>query len=280
MSARRSPKSGVGSAEEEQESKKSYQTILEQEIASGLKELERSRRGLFFSGLSAGLDIGFSVLLMAVVVTLAGNRLPEPVVELLLAGSYSIGFIFVVLGRSELFTEHTTLAFLPVLDGRASLRQLARLWGIVYASNLLGAAVFAAMVAFIGPALGSIDPHAFGEIASRAIDHDWWVILASAVLAGWMMGLLSWLVTASRDTIGQIVIVALVTSAIGIGHLHHSVVGAVEVFAALLAAPGTSLVGSARFLVCATLGNAIGGVFFVGLVKYAHASQGGRSPRS
>lgn len=277
MSDRHSPKPGVGPADEEQESQKSYQTILEQEIASGVQELERSTRGLFFSGLSAGLDIGFSVLLMAVVITLAGNRLPEPVVELLLAGAYSIGFIFVVLGRSELFTEHTTLAFLPVLDGRASIRQLGRLWGIVYAANLLGAAGFAALVAFIGPALGSVDPNALGEIASRAIDHDWWVILASAVLAGWMMGLLSWLVTASRDTIGQIFIVGMVTSAIGVAHLHHSVVGAVEVFAALLAAPGTSLVGSLRFLVFATVGNAVGGVFFVGLVKYAHASQGGRS---
>jgi formate/nitrite transporter FocA (FNT family) len=45
--------------------------------------------------------------------------------------SDSSGFLFVILGRSELFTEHTTLAVLPVLDGRASLRQLGRLWGLI-----------------------------------------------------------------------------------------------------------------------------------------------------
>jgi hypothetical protein len=39
---------------------KSYQTILEQEITEGLRELERPSAGLFISGLSAGLDVSFS----------------------------------------------------------------------------------------------------------------------------------------------------------------------------------------------------------------------------
>lgn len=58
------------------------------------------------------------------------------------------------------------------------------------------------------------------------VEHPGWVILLSGVLAGWLMGLLSWLVAASRDTIGQIFIVALVTTAIGIAHLHHAEVRA------------------------------------------------------
>lgn len=256
------------------EDRKSYQRILEQEIEAGLMELHRSARGLFLSGLSAGLDIGFSVLLMAAVVTMGRDALPEPVVDLLKANAYAIGFIFVILGRSELFTEHTTLAALPVLDRRAGMGRLLRLWGLVYASNVLGAGAFAAFVGLVGPALGTASAEAFGEIAHRLVDHAGWVIFLSAILAGWMMGLLSWLVTAARDTISKIAIVWLVTAAIGFAGLHHSIVGTVEVVAGLVVGRGTTLAQALLFLAFATLGNAVGGVIFVALVKYGHATQG------
>ena len=65
--------------------------------------------------MSAGLDVGFSVLLMAAMWTAAEGKLSTPVVRILIGNMYAIGFVFVVLGRSELFTEQTTLAVLPVL---------------------------------------------------------------------------------------------------------------------------------------------------------------------
>ena len=68
---------------------------------------------------------------------------------------YAVGFIFVVLGRSELFTEQTTLAVLPVLNRQASVLELVRTWAVVYVANLLGAAAFAGLAVLIGPALGS-----------------------------------------------------------------------------------------------------------------------------
>lgn len=77
---------------------------MEEEIALGLGELQRPLSGLLLSAFSAGLDVGFSVLLMAVVLSLANGVLSEPVVEILIANMYAVGFIFVVLGRSELFT--------------------------------------------------------------------------------------------------------------------------------------------------------------------------------
>ena len=175
-----------------------------------------------------------------------------------------------VLGRSELFTEHTTLAVLPVLDRRASLSQLGRLWGLVYVANQAGAAAFAAFLVFLGPRLGIIEPRVFGEIASGLVEHPGWVILLSAVLAGWLMGLLSWLVAASRDTIGQIFIVLLVTTAIGLCHLHHAVVGTAEVLAGVFSGDGATLADFGKFLLWATLGNMLGGFFFVALIKFGH----------
>jgi formate/nitrite transporter FocA (FNT family) len=251
--------------------KKEAKQILSHEIEEGVAALERPAGALFLSALSAGLDIGFSLFLMAVMRTAAHGVLPEPVVLILVALMYSVGFIFVVLGRSELFTEQTTLAVLPVLGGRASVGALLRLWLIVYVANLIGATAFALLAAFIGPALGVITPSAFGEIAHRLLDHPGRDIFLGAVLAGWLMGLLSWLVAAGRDTISQVVLVGLITSAIGLAGLQHVILGAVEVLAGAFADQGVGPADVGRFLLWATLGNAVGGSVFVALIKYGHA---------
>lgn len=259
-----------GSAIDRTEPRKAARRILEQEIAEGLGEMRRPDSGLFIAGLSAGLDVGFSLFLMATMLTYTRGQLPDPIVNILVANMYAIGFIFVIIGRSELFTEHTALAVLPVLNRRAKLSGLVRLWIIVYLSNLLGGTIFAVLATIIGPNLGVIDPTAFGEIAHHVIDHSWWVILLSAILAGWLMGLLSWLIAAGRDTISQVVLVWLVTTAIGLGRLHHSIVGTVEVLAGLFANQGVTFGDFGHFLLWTTLGNSIGGVVFVGLIKYGH----------
>lgn len=253
--------------------KKSYAEILEQEIEEGLRQLNRATSGLLISGLSAGLEIGFGALFMAIMLTLTEGSLARPIVEILVAGTYSPGFIFVILGRSELFTEHTTLAVLPVMDRRSSLRSLGRLWALVYISNLLGAAIFSLLAVIIGPELGVVEPANFGEIVDPLVRHAWWVILVSGMVAGWLMGLLSWLLVAARETISQILVVALVTGAIGLGKFHHVVAGTVEVLTAVTALEDFTLAQFFHFLVWTTLGNIIGGVFFVALIKYAHASK-------
>lgn len=270
---------GTSKAEDrgsEGEATRSYHEILEQEIKSGLRELERPAGGLFFSGLSAGLDIGFSALLMAVVITLTRGELPAPISEILVANAYAVGFVFVILGRSELFTEHTTLAVLPVLDGRSTVSRLARLWGIVFGSNTIGAAIFAAIAAVVAPALGIATPEAFLEVATGLVEHPSSVILASAVLAGWLMGLMSWLVAAARDTISQLLVVWLVASVIGLAKLHHSIAGTVEVLAGAFSGPGVTFADFGRFLLWTALGNALGGFFFVALIKYGHVRQAGQ----
>ncbi len=258
----------------EAEPKKPSREILRHEIVEGVDALERPSGALFLSGLSAGLDIGFSLFLMAVVRTLTQGQWGEPAVALLTANMYAVGFIFVVLGRSELFTEQTTLAVLPVLNGKAGVASLARLWALVFCANLVGAAAFAALAVAVGPALGVIDRPVFGELARNVTGHDGPVILASAVLAGWLMGLLSWLVAAGRDTISQIAIVWLIANVIGLARLHHAVVGSVEVLAGVFSGEGVGAADYGRFLLWTTPGNALGGSFFVALIKYGYASGG------
>ncbi|MEA2693063.1 MAG: formate-nitrite transporter family protein [Acidobacteriota bacterium] len=260
-------------ADRQEGSQKSYREILAEEISSGQTELERPALGLLMSGLSAGLDVGWSLFLMGVMLTLVKDALPHPIVEMLVANMYAVGFIFVILGRSELFTEHTTLAVVPVLNGSASVGQLLRLWSLVYVSNIFGVSLFAGMTALLGPALGVISRPALGEIAHGLLAHGGWEIFASAILAGWLMGLLSWLVTASRDTISQVFFVWLVMTAIGFSHLHHVIAGSAEVLAGLFAGQGITWADFGRFLLLATLGNTLGGSFFVALLKFGHATQ-------
>lgn len=251
--------------------KKASKQILRHEIEEGLDALERPLIGLFVSGLSAGLDIGFSLFLMAVALSHEDGALPRPIERLLVANMYSVRFIFVIIGRSELFTEQTSLAVLPALAGRSSVRALLRLWAVVWIANEIGDAIFAGLATWIGPSLGVIDPRAFGEIAHRITDHPSRAVFLSAVLAGWLMGLVSWLVAAGRDTISQVVPVWLVTTAIGYAGLHHVILGSVEVFAGAFSGQGVGAADVGRFLLWASLGNMLGGVVFVAVLKYGLA---------
>ncbi|MFC6941889.1 formate/nitrite transporter family protein [Salinirubellus sp. GCM10025818] len=253
--------------------------ILRVQLEEGLSELNRPSSGLFISALSAGLDIGFGPLLMAVVLTTAGFSFSSPVVgELLMANAYALGFVFVVMGRSELFTEHTTLAVLPVLDRQASLAQLGRLWGLVYAGNVVGSAMFAGIIVLIAPALDIAEPRAFVEIAEGFTAYRWPVIVAAGVLAGWLMGLLSWLVAAAQESVSRLLFVWLIATAIGFAHLPHSIAGTVEVLAGVLVSPELTYVDFLRFLGAATVGNALGGSVFVSLLKYSHVVRSGPRP--
>jgi formate/nitrite transporter FocA (FNT family) len=256
-----------------EESRKSYHTILEQQIEEAEEELDRPSMALLLSGLAAGLDLGFGPFAMAVNSTLTKEVFARPVQELLNANLYAVGFIFVVLGRSALFTEHTTTAVLPLLARRKSVPALFRLWGLVLLANVVGAALFAWGAAVLGPALGVAEPSVFGEMARRMVDKPTGATLLSGVGAGWLMGLLAWLTTSTRDTISQIVVVWLTTMVIGLAGLHHSIASTVEVLLGVFSGVGATLADYGRFLLWAVLGNVIGGAGFVALLKYAHVRQ-------
>lgn len=248
--------------------------VLNSLIESGLHEINRERSGLLLSGLSAGLDIGFGPLVMGVILTLSVTGYGDLTTELLLASAYAIGFILVILGRSELFTEHTTLAVLPVLDGQASIRQLARLWGLVYVGNLLGGLMFTLLAVLLMPGLGVVSPAAFETIALKLVEHDLFWLFIGGIFAGWLMGLLAWLITAAQETTSRLLIIWLVTATIGLLHLPHSIAGNVEVLFGLLTSTAVSPLDYLAFLLLATVGNAVGGTIFVALLKYGHVVRG------
>ena len=186
----------------------------------------------------------------------------------MMACAYPIGFLFVVLGGSVLFTEHTTLAVLPVLDGKKTLLDLARLWLIIYFGNIIGGILIGGLMAWLGPALGVVSKDAISYMALHLTDLQGYYLIGSGLLAGWLMGLLSWLVTSSQDTLSRIVIVVLITTVIGIGSLHHCIVGSIELFAGLLVSEEMTWQKYLPTQLLSTLGNIIGGAFFVSVLKF------------
>ncbi|GAA5023477.1 membrane protein [Marivirga lumbricoides] len=250
------------------EKPKSAHEIFMEQVEKGELEHKRPSRGLFMSAIAGGMEVGFTLLLVGIVHTLFYEEISKSYLEVLLAMAYPIGFIFVIIGRSELFTEHTNLAFVPVLNKSATFSSLGRVWTLVFVGNLVGGYLVSLILSLLGPAMDIISYDTFYKLAHKLVDYSFDIILISSIVAGWLMGLVSWLVSSSQETISRIVVIVIVTFLIGIGGLHHSIVGSIEVFAGLLVTDIT-FAQYGHFQLWSTIGNLIGGVLFVSVLKFS-----------
>lgn len=239
-----------------------YETVTEE----GRANLSRASLGLAFSGLGAGLNISFGALAMFSVANLTGG------VGITAIAVYPLGFLMVVLGRSQLFTETTVAPVAVVLaDGRRRPRCLLntlRLWVVVLASNLMGALISAAAISYTRV----LDERAFRfllEEVAHKMEPNFIGTTLYAVYGGWVVALMAWLVAASRDTIGKAFVIWATAIVIPAGSLPHSIAGSAEVLIGVLAGQVLWVDYLIGFLIPAALGNIIGGVFFVSLLNYA-----------
>ena len=246
---------------------KSYASILVEQVMDARETFERSLGSLFTSAFTAGLEIGISFFMILSAFALLSGVLPSHYAIVLASLLYPIGFIIVVIGQSLLFTEQTSLLSLPVLNKIEPLHKLLRLWGIVIAGNVVGGCLFAALMIGLGLNMQLFSVSDIDAYAEHVLGFRWWVIFGSAILAGWMMGVTAWLVTSARDTLSRIVLVTLITGSIGFLGLHHSIVGTIEIFSALIYGNTVSLGRYLLFLTVILLGNTVGGVVFVAVLK-------------
>lgn len=246
---------------------KSSASILVEQFIDAKETFGRSLGSLFTSAFTAGLEIGISFFVILSAFALLKGVVPDDYAMVLSSLLYPIGFIIVVIGQSLLFTEQTSLLSLPVLNKIEPLHKLLRLWGIVIAGNVVGGCLFAALMIGLGLNMDLFTVSAINAYAEHILGFEWWVIFGSAVLAGWMMGIAAWLVTSARDTISRIVLVTLITGSIGFLGLHHSIVGNIEVFAALMYGTTVGILDYLLFLAVVLAGNTVGGVVFVAVLK-------------
>jgi formate/nitrite transporter FocA (FNT family) len=234
------------------------------------KELERPAPALFWSALDAGMVIGFSFAAGAFLSTVVA----EPFRAAAAAAAYPLGFILVVLARSQLFTENTLEPVIPLLNrrNRKTLVGMLRLWAIVMAGNLLGAAVFALAAAHT-PMLGAQLRPALLHVAESGTSGGFGLVVYKGIFAGWLVGLMAWLIGSTSATGAQIALVWLTTAPIAAFDFRHSIAGAVEAF--YRAAVGATTWGGSlgEFVVPAIVGNVIGGVTLVALLNFGQVSR-------
>lgn len=245
---------------------KSAEEILETLVTDGRRELTRASPGLALSGLAAGLNISFGAVAMALVGAATGG------LGLLAKLVYPIGFVIVILGRAQLFTENTvTPVTVALAEPRKSLPSMLRLWGIVLAFNLVGALAFSAAVVFGGLMHSEAMKLMLTDVAFK-LDHGFWLIMLKGVFGGWVVALMAWLVAASQDTISQIFAVWILAFLIPLLDLAHCVAGASEVLISVFSGESSWARYLFGFQIPTTIGNVVGGVVLVTLLNYGQVA--------
>ena len=252
----------------EQQSRPSPALIHETIRAEGERDLDRTASALLLSGFAAGLSMGFSLIVEGVLQA----RLPDaPWRELISNFGYTVGFLIVVLGRQQLFTENTLTPILPLLrhrDGRTFARVL-RLWALVLAANIAATWVIAAVLAHtevFGPEVKT----AFSEISRHSLGESFGKTVLKAIFAGWLIALMVWLLPAA-DGMRPVVII-LITYVVAIGGFAHIIAGSIDAF--YLVETGEARVSDYlwRFFLPTLIGNVIGGVALVAVLNYGQVA--------
>ena len=250
--------------EAEQRSSVTPKVVHEAVRREGEQELKRTTSALSWSGLAAGLSMGFSLIAEGML----RHHLPaaswRPLVAKL---GYSAGFLLVILGRQQLFTENTLTPMLPLFHKRdwPTAASVGRLWGIVLCANLVGALIVAWTLANTGVFPADVRG-TFAAIAREALAQTFGQVMLRGVFAGWLIAMLVWMLPFAET--GRFFVIVAMTWLIGIGGFSHVVAGAIEVLflACGGAAPWHLVVGG--YILPALLGNILGGVALVAVVNH------------
>jgi formate/nitrite transporter FocA (FNT family) len=250
------------------------QDIFEQVANNARQELGRSSVSLAISGLAGGIFMGLSALGNAIAIAMLTPAGAAPTPDVLFIGKlfYPLGFIVVILGRSQLFTENTLYPVALVLAEKSHFWNTIRLWGVVLPSNVLGALAFAALATrthAVSPAV----VQALGQLGLEAGHHPAATIFWSGVMGGWIIASVAWLVSGSHSITGSVMIIWMLALVVGLGNFAHCIAASGEVFA-------TILVGRAgwssfpTWFLPAVAGNICGGVGMVTLLEYGQVIVG------
>jgi formate/nitrite transporter FocA (FNT family) len=168
-------------------------------LREGEEELHRPKTSLWWSGVAAGIGISTSVLAEA---TLRANLAPDlPYLSIIESFGYSLGFVLVIMCRLQLFTENTLTVVLPVLTSpsRSKFYYTSRLWGIVFAANMVGTF----FTAFLAVHSGILDDKILSsvlEISRHVADIPPTDALLRGIPAGFFIAALVWMLPSAKGS--------------------------------------------------------------------------------
>lgn len=243
-------------------------TIYEIISTEGKEELERPFGSLAWSSIVAGICISFSLFCEGFIKL----HVPQAGQYFLLENlGYTAGFLIVILGRFQLFTENTITVILPLLDGFSAQKflQTMKLWGVVLSFNMVGTfsvAVLVSLLPFFSPDQTAV----FIDISKHAVDRELGILFWQAIPAGFLIAALVWLLPSAENS--KFWVILMVTYVIAIGDFAHIVAGSVEAFLLMLEGqlPVSRGLG---YLITACAGNIIGGTGLFALMAYAQVRE-------
>lgn len=234
----------------------------------GEQELERRLGAVAWSGLAAGLSMGFSFVGLSLIRAV----LPDaPWSRLIYAVGYTVGFVITILGRQELFTESTLTAVLPLLVRRnvATFVALVRFWAVVLVANLIGTGLFAGLLNVHGLFSEAI----VASMQATAHDAVFGPLLpgfVKSILAGWLIALMAWMLPSAKSA--RLFVILLITYMVALGGFPHIVAGSVEAAFAVFQGTASWHEYLTGFLLPTLAGNTVGGVALVALLNHAPLS--------
>ncbi len=247
----------------------SAEDIYEQVAANARQELARTSIALALSGFGAGAFMGLSALGTAIALALLGASEHARVISRMF---YPLGFIVVIIGRSQLFTENTLYPVALVLTEKRQFWNTMRLWAVVLPTNVLGAFCFA-LLASRTTALDPAFVSTMGTLGAKALAHPSTAVFWSGVIAGWIIALAAWLVSASHSVTGSVMVIWMLTYVVGLGDFAHCIASSGEIFVTIMThqAPWIAF---PQWFIPAVSGNIVGGVCLVTILEYGQAVYG------
>jgi formate/nitrite transporter FocA (FNT family) len=241
--------------------------IYQQVSKNAKRELSRTNLALAVSGIVGGLTMGLTGLSVSLVRTQLGG---SNVSEFISMCFYPMGFMAVILGRGQLFTENTLYPVALMLTERRHFWSTMRLWGIVFPANVVGAVLFAMLAVRTG-ALQPEYVNTLSQLGLQAVGFSTSHVFWSGVVGGWIIAMVAWLVSGSHSITGAVMLIWSLTFIVGIGHFAHCIAASSEILAAVLHG---QLAASRYFLWLgpAVLGNITGGVLLVTLLEYGQVN--------
>ena len=247
----------------------SAEDIYQQVATNARQELARSNTSLAISGFGGGAFMGLSAMGTAIAAALMGD---SPHAHMISRMFYPLGFIVVIVGRAQLFTENTLYPVALVLAEKRELWNTLRLWAVVLPANVAGAFSFAAIASWT-PALNPAYVGSLSRLGSGAIAHPAAALFWSGVIGGWIIALAAWLVSGSHSVTGSVALIWLLTYIVGLGDFGHCIAGSCEVLVTILThrAPW---IAYPHWFFPVVLGNICGGVGLVTILEYGQVIYG------
>jgi formate/nitrite transporter FocA (FNT family) len=245
--------------------------LWEQGVEEGERRLRRRPLSAAATGLVGGFDVMIGVAVDTVVAGALSSVLPAKLASVIGAVAFGIGFVLISIGRSELFSENFLIPVGAVLERREPARLLVRIWIPTLLANVTGMFI----LALIFSVRGVLDHHAVvaaGRVADVLAGRSALAAFASAVLAGLVMTLWTWLGIALRTDIARAAVAMAIGFTIAAPVMNHVIVGTGEMMFGVLggASHATWPEVGINFLL-ALGGNLVGGTMFVTLTRFLQA---------